>query len=82
MSFPLWAALLSIIGGVVLMLSFVTCCVVRCFRPEGTRGPAWTPNKDGTEQTIRSFFKPSDDSWLRQAGGNGAPLAVQNLDQQ
>lgn len=71
MDFPLWGALLSIGGGVVLMLGVVACCVVRCFRPESTRGAEWLPNKDGKEQLVKGVG--GSGSWLRQVDGAAIP---------
>lgn len=68
---PLWVVLSAIATVVALMICGVTCCTVRCFRPENTRGPAWYLRKDGKEQIVRAPFKGDRDEtrdtkyWLR-----------------
>ena len=77
MEVPLWAALAILAFSVFALLCFVTFCVVRCFRPENSRGPEWLPNRDGKEQTVNSFFRQSDNDnnkmWLRKNDGEKAP---------
>lgn len=78
----LWIALLAIGGGICLMLCVVTCCVVRCFRPENSRGPAWVSSKDGKAQLVKSLWRtegenvPGDKNWLRKGDGTPVPAAT------
>lgn len=71
MELPVGVVVLIIVGGVLLLLLSVTCCVVRCFRPENTRGPKWYLKSDGQEQIVKAPFRndrdPKDDprNWLR-----------------
>ena len=53
----LWLALLLICAGVLLLLSLVVCCTVKCFRPENTKGPKWVRGEDGKERVVKGFFK-------------------------
>ena len=77
MEVPLWAALVILTSCVVLLLCVVTFCVVRCFRPENSRGPEWLLNRDGKQQTVNEFFRNSDNDnnkrWLRQNDRQAAP---------
>lgn len=78
MEVPLWAALAIVAICVFLLLCIVTFCVVRCFRPENSRGPEWIPDKNGKEQTVRTFFRQSDEAsdtkrWLRKNDSQSAP---------
>ena len=78
---PIQWILLMIASAVLLLLCLITCCAVRCFRPEGTRGPDWFVRKDGNEQLVKSVFRndrdPKDDgrNWLRVK--EGGPLSIQ-----
>jgi hypothetical protein len=70
MELPLWAVLSTISGAVLLLLCLVTCCAVRCFRPQNTRGPEWFVRRDGKEQLVQAPFKEGreqkdDNNWLR-----------------
>lgn len=67
MEFPLWASLAAVGGGVALMLCLVTCCTVRCFRPENSRGPKWVQDKDGKEQVVNALSSDGAD-WLLRRG--------------
>jgi len=53
----LWAVLLIIFASIATLLSFVACCVVRCFRPDGERGPQWYPTKEGKTQLVKGVFR-------------------------
>jgi hypothetical protein len=53
----LWAVLLIIFSTIAALLSFVACCVVRCFRPDGERGPQWYPTKEGKTQLVKGVFR-------------------------
>lgn len=67
-----------ILAAVALLQCIVTCCVVRCFRPQNSRGSKWFVRKDGKEQIVKAPFRndrdPADDdrNWLRVKGGVGA----------
>lgn len=67
----LWGVLLIIFASIALMLFLVTCCVVRCFRPEGKMGPEWFPSKEGQTQLVKGVLK-SD----RPEGESGAEKAA------
>ena len=87
MEFPLWASLAIVALSVVAVICLVACCVVRCFRPENTRGPAWVPTKEGHEQLAKSWYRHAgedlvgadDDKrrWLRRSGLDGKQAAPQ-----
>ena len=70
---PLVVFLLAIGSAVVLLLSLVTCCAVRCFRPQNSRGAEWYISKTGKDQTVQAPFSNQRDdgnlseSWLRQS---------------
>lgn len=53
----LWVVLLIIFVCIALLLSFVTCCVVRCFRPDGAKGPEWFPTKEGNTQLVKGVMR-------------------------
>ena len=72
----LWAVLFIIFAGIFGLLSLVTCCVVRCFRPEGKLGPEWFPSKDGEARLVKGVMRsdrPEGETsaqkavWLRSA---------------
>ncbi len=71
MELELWVILLAIAGGICLLLCSVTCCVLRCFRPENTRGPEWFHGNEGEQRTVKSAFTNDQDPdsnparWLR-----------------
>jgi len=44
---------LILLAAVLLLLSLVTLCVVRCFRPQQTQGPDWYVRRDGAEQIVK-----------------------------
>jgi hypothetical protein len=76
--FPLWAVLTIIGVSVSLMLTFVACCSVRCFRPENEKGPAWFPSKEGKEQFARGLFQEPDgkSGFVRALEGGAGAGAV------
>ena len=51
--------ILGVLTGIVLFLVFVfcffTCCVVRCFRPQRSPGPAWWPNVLGQRRVVNKW---------------------------
>lgn len=53
----LWAVLLIVFGCIAALLAFVTCCVVRCFRPDGEKGPEWYPTKEGKTQLVKGVMR-------------------------
>ena len=69
---PVGLVSLAIFGTIGLLIVLVTCCAVRCFRPENTHGPEWYTSKNGEEQTIKAPFKKDRDvnsdtrNWLRK----------------
>ena len=75
---PVGIVVSIILAAVGLLLCLVTCCSVRCFRPQNTRGPEWFVRKDGKEQLVKAPFRtdrdPTDDgrNWLRAKGAPGA----------
>ena len=48
----LWMILLFISLNLLVLFVCVVCCVIRCFVPEESAGPAWAPNKDGRAQIV------------------------------
>ena len=65
------ALVLSIIAGaLVALFCCVGSCVVRCFRPENSRGPLWFPTADGKPQRVVGLWEKRDDtekrSWLEE----------------
>jgi hypothetical protein len=75
---PVWIVVALILAAIALLLCLVTCCSVRCFRPQNTRGADWFVRKDGKEQLVKAPFRddrvPADDgrNWLRVKGASGA----------
>ena len=83
---PIGWVLLIIASAVLLLLCLITCCAVRCFRPQNSRGPEWFVRKDGKEQLVKAPFRndrdPKDDgrNWLRvKDGGSIAPTPLAPL---
>lgn len=78
MEIPVWVVLLIIFGAIAASLCCLTCCVVRCFRPQNTRGPEWYHRRDGKKQLVQSAFRndrvEGDDGkkWLRVVGSDPA----------
>ena len=64
------ALVLSIIStSLVLLFCCIGVCVVRCFRPQNSRGPKWFPDAEGTPQRVLGFWEARKDddqkkSWL------------------
>ena len=62
---------LFIFGAVAFLICLITCCAVRCFRPQNKRGPEWYANRNGNEQTVKAPFRADRDvnddgrNWLR-----------------
>jgi len=42
MQITVWGVLVVIAGAIAASLCCLTCCVVRCFRPQNQRGPSGT----------------------------------------
>jgi hypothetical protein len=58
--------LLAISAGVAVMLCTVTCCVVRCFRPDTSRGAEWFPGSDGKERLVKGLWERTGTrGWLK-----------------
>jgi hypothetical protein len=68
---PIPIVLLIILGAVLVLLLSISCCAVRCFRPQNSRGPDWFVRRDGKQQLVKAPFRddrdPNNDSrnWLR-----------------
>lgn len=73
MALELALVLTIIAAALVALFSCVGCCVVRCFRPENSRGSLWFPDEEGKPQRVVGVWEkrePGDDkkrSWLREA---------------
>lgn len=66
MEVALWIVLLSLAAGVGAMLSCVTCCAVRCFRPENSAGAEWFPDRDGKERLVKGVWERTGTrGWLK-----------------
>jgi hypothetical protein len=81
MELPIFVVLAIIGSAVLLLLCLVTCCAVRCFRPQNARGPEWFARRDGKEQLVKAPFQndrdASDDgrNWLRVKAQPSAPVS-------
>lgn len=70
-------ALVLLIISIALIALFccVGCCVVRCFRPQGSRGPAWFPTADGKPQRVLGYWEERNDdnkrAWLEEVKDDG-----------
>mgnify|MGYP006078294465 CR=1 FL=1 len=63
----------------IIMLSLITLfcavsfCVVRCFRPEGSRGPLWFADVNGNPQRVLGVSEKREDDknkgWLEKVEG-------------
>ena len=62
-------ALGGIVLGIFALLCGITCCVVRCFRPEGSRGPKWIvdPATGADRVVAKPFGRGDGKSWLLNA---------------
>ena len=49
------AALAGIVGILALMFCMCTCCILRCFRPQRSPGPAWYPDKYGRRRIVNRW---------------------------
>jgi len=67
-TFPGWLIPVVVLVGLILMITCLVCCTVRCFSPEQTKGPLWTT----TEQDEAQFVRPAtrDGHWLQTVKGN------------
>jgi hypothetical protein len=45
--------------GITALLTFsftlCTCCIVRCFRPQRSPGPAWYPDQNGNRRVVNRW---------------------------
>ena len=57
MAMELFVVLTIIVASLVALLSCTACCVVRCFRPENSRGALWYPDADGKPQRVVGVFE-------------------------
>ena len=83
---PIQWVLLIIASAVLLLLCLITCCAVRCFRPQNSRGPDWFVRRDGKEQLVKApsattaIQKDDGRNWLRvKEGGSIAPTPLAPL---
>lgn len=63
-SVPLYAIINVTVAALVLIIGGTTVCVVRCFRPEGTKGPKWFRDRYGSEQIVKGPLPKK--SWLER----------------
>ena len=71
MEMELMLVLAIITLALVALFCCVGFCVVRCFRPENSRGPLWFPTAEGKPQRVVGVWEkrePGDDKkrWLRE----------------
>ena len=65
----LFIVLAVISTSLVLLLTCTACCVVRCFRPQNSKGPAWFPDAEGNPQRVVGLFDERDDRGEGQRKG-------------
>jgi hypothetical protein len=74
MEVQLSIVLLALALGVAVMLCTVTCCAVRCFRPENSNGALWFPDREGKERLVKGLFERTGKrGWLKAK--DAAPLS-------
>ena len=73
MAMELVVVMTIILLALITLFCCVGCCVVRCFRPEGSRGPLWFADADGKPQRVRGFWEKHGDEknqeWLEKVEG-------------
>ena len=74
MEVALWIVLLSLASGVGAMLCCVTCCAIRCFRPQNSAGAEWFADKDGKERLVKGVFERTGTRGWLKAKAAAAPV--------
>tara|TARA_B110001452_G_scaffold198367_1_gene168342 strand:+ start:7430 stop:7732 length:303 start_codon:yes stop_codon:yes gene_type:complete len=67
-TFPGWFIPVAVLVCLILMITCLVCCTVRCFSPEQTKGPLWTTTEQGEAQLVRPATH--DGHWLQKVVGN------------
>ena len=52
-TFPGWLIPVAVSVGLVLMITCLVCCTMRCFSPDGTKEPLWTSTEQDEGQSVR-----------------------------
>lgn len=66
----LFIVLTVITLSLILLFLCTGCCVVRCFRPENSRGPLWFSDADGKPQRVVGLWEKrgeGEKGWLEKA---------------
>jgi hypothetical protein len=59
----IWS-LIGITVFLVFMFTLCTCCIVRCFRPQCSPGPAWYPDQYGNRRVVHGWNENSSEGYV------------------
>lgn len=78
--------LAALTGIITFLFTLCTCCIVRCFRPQRSPGPAWYPDQNGNRRVVNRWNENDDNGYVFakkatvQSLGDGKPDSVVGLE--